>query len=76
VRLVIQGTGSFPFDLGRSSFTPGVGVRFLAGAFAAELGVGVALAGYGPAVGGVGRVSFRLDDPGDAVPRAPPPPPG
>jgi hypothetical protein len=76
IRLVIQGTGSFPFDIGRSSFTPGVWGRFLAGAFAAELGLGVPLGSWGPTVGGVGRVSFRLDGPGDAVPRAPPPKPG
>jgi hypothetical protein len=69
VRVVIQGTGSFPFDLGRSSFTPGVGFRFVSGAFAAELGLGVPLGSWGPTVGGVGRVSWRLDEPG-AEPRA------
>jgi hypothetical protein len=61
VRIVVQGSGSFPFDFGRSSFTPGVGVRFVNGAFAAEVGMGVPLGNFGPTVGGVGRVSWRLD---------------
>jgi hypothetical protein len=67
VRLVVQGTGSFPFDFGRTSFTPGFGVRLVQGAFAAEVGVGVPLGSFGPAVSGVGRVSFRLDDAGAAA---------
>ncbi len=61
VRVVVQGTGSFPFDFGRSSFSPGAGVRFVEGAFAAEVGVGVPLGGFGPTVGWVGRVSYRFD---------------
>lgn len=61
VRLVVQGSGSFPFDFGSSSFTPGVGVRFVNGAFGAEIGMGVTLGSYGPSVGSVGRVSWRLD---------------
>ena len=61
VRIVLQGTGSFPFDFGTSSFTPGLGVRFVNGNFAAEVGVGVPLGNFGPTLGGVGRVSWRLD---------------
>jgi hypothetical protein len=61
VRIVVQGTGSFPFDFGPSSFAPGAGVRFVDSAFAAEMGLGVPLGNFGPTVSWVGRVSYRLD---------------
>jgi hypothetical protein len=61
LRLVAQVSGNVPFGGGYDQISPGVGVRFVQGAFGADLGAVLPLGGPLHPFSAVARVSWRLD---------------
>ena len=60
LRLVAQVSGNLPFGGGYETLSPGFGVRFVQGAFGAELGAVLPLGGPLRPISTVARVSWRL----------------